>query len=274
MSSFTFEGIKEEFLKMKETIGMEEKLNEYFLDSIENNDYNRIKFLIEICGVDVNAELDCVTAIHITNNYEIAKLLIENGAKINVEDGEESPLRHQLDKGHCYVKSGTIEFQDCNKIAKLLIENGANVNARDKEYATPLHVTGAAELANLLIKKGAKVNTRDIHERTPLQHYDVSTEVAKILIQNGADVNSIDKHKRRPLYEAAYYENNELIKLLIDNGATIFMKGCYTPYLPSIRKSLGIKEYYKVLDLEERKNPELIKRYFDLNLSSYSEILE
>ena len=91
--------------------------------------------------------------------YEIAVLLLENGADVNVKDRwSETPL-HQAVAHH----SG--------KIAVLLLENGADVNAKGFHDYTPLHDAasqGAREMVTLLLEHGADVGATNDNGETPL----------------------------------------------------------------------------------------------------------
>lgn len=112
---------------------------------------------------------------------EVAQLLIERGANVNIADNDgRTPL----------LRCESLE------IAQLLIAHGANVNATDKDGMTPLHMTAFEEtrsaLGELLVKHGADVNARNREGYTPLDfltagefHYDY----ALFLVAHGARVN-------------------------------------------------------------------------------------
>ena len=46
-------------------------------------------------------------------------------------------------------------------------------------------------------------------------------DVAKVLIENGADVNAVDKNKRNPLHCPLLYGHADVVKVLIQNGADV-----------------------------------------------------
>lgn len=84
-----------------------------------------------------------------TDNIEIAKLLIENGANIHYENEQE-------------YNSTPIFYQHSNlNIAKLLLENGANINHRDSTGKTPLFFCESVESATLFVESGAEINVKD-----------------------------------------------------------------------------------------------------------------
>lgn len=139
------------------------------------------------------------------SNYNMAKLLIEHGADVN--------LRVSLDDSI---------FKDCSRTAihessrdfnltKLLIDKGANINAKDMDGKTALHLLiyygtkDSAEMlkiAKLLIDNGAKINFKDNYGNTALDNVKNLT------------TNPCDKNKEK-------IENDvkELKNYLIQKGA-------------------------------------------------------
>ena len=109
-------------------------------------------------GTDVNEKAnDGVTPLHFATTKEIAELLIDNGADVNVKHGlsGSAPLHYAAYKGH-------------KEIVELLIAEGADVNAKDEDGGTPLHYAGTKEVTELLIAKGADVNAKNDFDQTPL----------------------------------------------------------------------------------------------------------
>ena len=185
------------------------------IQSVYERDYSRVEELLgRQEGVDVNAQdEEGTTALQLAcyqnryQSYDIAKLLITNGAKVNIKNKRgETPL-------HMTTLNDDVEF------TKLLIENGANVNVKDNEGETPLHGNPFKEtdLVKLLVENGANVNAKDNDGLTPLQSAcfhaskplednciiedffenelrDIVTNNVEILIENGAQVNLKGRH--------------------------------------------------------------------------------
>ena len=122
--------------------------------TILNNYIKTTKLLIEN-GADVNIRNKTGgTLLHITNNFQIVKVLIENGADINARNNYgQTPLH--------WIRNDNLE------IAKLLIESGADVNAKNNKGNTPLHNVWNIEKAKLLVDSGADVNARNKQGQTP-----------------------------------------------------------------------------------------------------------
>lgn len=175
---------------------------------------------------------------------DVIKLLIENGADVNIRDGinNVTPLFWAVRKGRLDA-------------AKLLIDKGADVKIKMKEGQTLLHTPGTLETARLLIDNGADVNAKDDNGISPLHSIatkenlnavqrvivdkngwrtystfktefekqrdaaeKVTAEIAELLITKGADVNAKAKGNT-PLSLAKAAKNKALIELLEKAGA-------------------------------------------------------
>ncbi|UII80237.1 ankyrin repeat domain-containing protein [Flagellimonas sp. CMM7] len=79
------------------------------------------------------------------------------------------------------------------------------------------------KLVKLLLEKGANPNliNNDNLETTPLMQCSNvnSLEIAALLIEKGADVNALDKNGDPVIHWAAYFGQEELTQLLLDNNA-------------------------------------------------------
>jgi cytohesin len=137
---------------------------------------------------------DSFTLLHwatMNNHPELAKVLIDAGADVNAEEGEDkdTPL-------HNAVWHGYIE------LAKALIDAGADVNAENKWKSTPLHNAAwyqHPELVKVLIEAGADLDAKNSAKKTPL-HFVArrNIKIAKMLIDAGADVNAEDEDGKTP----------------------------------------------------------------------------
>jgi ankyrin repeat protein len=122
------------------------------------------------------------TALHLNfNNLEMAKLLIDSGADLNLNSKNKlnaTPLQGA-------AANNWID------LAKLYLSRGANVNCRSEEGGSPLHeaaANGFLEFARLLIDSGADVNQRDDNGKTALTNalQYKKPELAKLLREHGA----------------------------------------------------------------------------------------
>jgi len=119
-----------------------------------------------------------MTALHWSvyhGKFEIARLLIANGAKVEATDASgETPLHYAA-------------ARRTTQMAELLLRHGADVNAIDALGQSPLHYTAiwGGEIAN-----------------------------AKLLIAEGADPNKVDKDGNTALSLAEDRLNDDLVALL------------------------------------------------------------
>jgi hypothetical protein len=105
---------------------------------------------------------------------------------------------------------------------KKFIDNGHDVNSVDSDGATPLHFTDTKEIAELLISKGANVNAKDNFGNTTL-HLSDNPVTVEFLINQGARVNETGFKGYTALHSAAMYGDIEVAKILVANGADVFV---------------------------------------------------
>ncbi len=136
----------------------------------------------------------------------VARLLIENGARVRVTDSADRTPLH-------------LAAAASRDISILLVSKGADVNAQDREGRTPLHYA-AGELWGLARSLAPGNETHDYHH----QNIEDSTQTAKMLIAAGAKVGVYDKEGHStPLHLAAYW-NAGMVDLLLAGGADINAK--------------------------------------------------
>jgi len=101
-------------------------------------------------GVDFSSRTTLHKAV-IRRSLDIVKLLVRNGADVNLRDEEgKTPLHYAIENGEI----GTIAF---------LLASRCEINSWDKEMRTPLQDAaslGQAEIVKALIESGANVNAK------------------------------------------------------------------------------------------------------------------
>ncbi|VDK73322.1 unnamed protein product [Litomosoides sigmodontis] len=194
-----------------------------------------------------------VIAYRILSTYTLyINFDVKHGANLNASDKwGYTPLHEAALKG---------KFDVC----KLLLLSGADPKHKGSDGKTPLDVVkeGAEDVHNLLrgdeavleaAKEGdlekirkivipATVNCRDVRGRfsTPLHlaaGYN-NFEVARFLLENGAEVNLKDKGGLIPLHNASSFGHLEIANLLIECGAEVNHpdKWGYTPLHEAAQK--------------------------------------
>ena len=135
--------------------------------------------------------------------YKVAKLLLDNGADVNVKNSHGATVLHYCSDIKCiefFLKYGAdvnigspLYNAACgadSDLVKFYIANGADVNARDSKGRSPLFCCRDREKAEFLIKNGADVNVRDINGETSLFGYNNDDSAIELMIKNGADVHA------------------------------------------------------------------------------------
>ncbi|XP_051170463.1 ankyrin-3-like [Leptopilina boulardi] len=165
-------------------------------------------------------ELTPLNVAILQNHLELAKILVQNGADVNIVNNDgETPL-------HKASKRGNIQ------LVEILLQNGANINAKDNRDITPLYVAilyDHSELAKILVQNGADVNIVNNDGETPLnlatQMIKIDIQFVEILLKNGANVNIVNDYGRAPLHMATERGDIQLVEILLQNGADVNIRG-------------------------------------------------
>jgi ankyrin repeat protein len=194
-----------------------------------------------------------------TGHTDACKVLIENGASVNIFDPHlhETPLQFSAESGYYETtKCLLIHHADPNtqdkdngtplgsaalgghlEVVQLLIAHEAHVKSADNNGYTVLHFAaqgGNNAIVLVLLKRQADVNAR-IKESlwTPLFCAAVEghTAVAGTLISAASDIDSRDSESRTPLFYACKGGHKETVQLLISKKAEILIvdKAGFTP---------------------------------------------
>lgn len=195
----------------------------------KSTDINVAKLLVEK-GADINVK-DKIggNALHYAamyNTLDMVKFFIEKGVDVNSETNDkEIPL-------HLAITSRE------NSIVPYLIEKGADVNRKDINGDTPLvkaidmaasnleRYARAFDIIQLLVGKGADVNTKDADDVTPLIMASklIYGAIAIYLIENGANLNDQSTSGRTALIVAVLSNRVETVKTLLEKGADRSLK--------------------------------------------------
>ena len=222
----------------------------------EKENYEIVSKLIDL-GVDVDAGkkrpyvpivMDSnteTTALHVSvraGNFEITKLLFENGANVNWgRNVSASPLNLAIVYNRpefltlFLENENTVYEFDGSRIVgaaldgdlaifRVLFEKGIHL---EKIYESAL--AGAAsknhlQLVNFLYEQGISVDAKNSRTGQTALHLPVKlnhVEVVKFLINAGADVNSVDNEGNTPLHYTAMANRLEIAKILVESGADV-----------------------------------------------------
>lgn len=219
--------------------------------AIDNDNTKGVKVLLDY-GFDPNADAMIgsrdrpIILASKKRNFDIVRLLIENGADVNVIDSKQlSPLRNAIFyKNIKMVRYLINNGADVNiqtifgkalrmalvlkdeAIAKLLIENGASILDISNSGQSAMHIAasnGQLDLLKYLVNLEPNIHVQCRSKETILMsacrmgHY----EIVQYLLSLGAEVYCKDAKGELPLLLALKSGNLKLVKLLLENGASL-----------------------------------------------------
>lgn len=180
-------------------------------------------------GSDVNARDGAKrTALCLAvseGHSQIASLLLNQGAVVNLVDGEGYTALHNVYTNlHTFLGNERITFA----MTKLLFEFGSKVGDRDQQGRTELHMaaeSSSVKIVEQLLDYGSKVNAMDIEGCTPLMRAIRFSRgpdlIVKLLLDNNADIKVKDKLGRSALhYSAGLKGNHKISRALITKAPT------------------------------------------------------
>ena len=209
--------------------------------SIQEGNIDAVRKSIS-AGADINSKIDGILPIIGASDggyNNITKLLIEKGADLNAVNRNGKSISHKLAFG---------ESDDEVELVKLLINKGANINLIDGDGFTPIMYARNPKIISILSENGGK--SAEIVRAITTKLTSDGRKIPEILIhamegnlsavkeslENGASPNAIPFSReeinegRTPLFFAVQQGNEELIKLLIENGANVNAK--YNGFTP------------------------------------------
>jgi ankyrin repeat protein len=161
------------------------------------------------------------TVLMITNNIEIAKFLIENGADVNAKNMlGKTPLIIALEKNYSEDYIEMLINNDAN--VKYVVVPVSNYAIGTSDGYTTLMFSKNIIISRILLNRGADINITSKSGETALtiaiKDRECTDEYIKFLINNGADINMVNVPKyKRPLYLAAYDRRIDIVEFLIFN---------------------------------------------------------
>jgi ankyrin repeat protein len=198
--------------------------HETLLHAAVHKEYLDLVVLLLERGADMESrDRHDQTALYVASSRgyaEVVRSLIDHGANLNVECGDQYGWRVKWTPIHVASNNGRLE------VARLLLGRGAGVNYKDKRGKSALHIASrhaSNNLVRLLLDHGANADGLDNVGKTAL--HDASSDgritIVKSLLEYGANVDAQCKSGWTPLHYAAIEGHVEVIQLLLDHDADV-----------------------------------------------------
>ncbi len=188
--------------------------NKLLFDSIINKNIDNIQLYIKN-GSNINFtynNISCLMAAVAIDNYDIVKLLIDNGVYINyVNNRNENVLPY------------TIKNHNIN-IIQLLIDNNVDYNYYYKNKHIIFYFIKYIDIIKYFIEIiHIDINILDNHNNNLLYYaYNIKDiELFNYLISNKIDINNINIENKCVLFYSIYEQNFNFSNILIDNNADV-----------------------------------------------------
>ncbi|UOX38731.1 ankyrin repeat containing protein [Finch poxvirus] len=226
------------------------------LKAISNKQYNIIKFLLEkhininrllvshsneiykyldvtLCNIliECEADINIIDKNNRTplfyavknNDYDMVKLLLKNGANVNLQDNIGYSCLHIAG-----IHNSNIEIVDA------LISYKPDLNSRDWVGRTPLHIfviESNFEAVKSLLKAGAYVGLKDKCKHFPIYHSVMKLDhlISGLLLKYGANPNTVNGNGKTLLSMAVISNNTLMVEQLLLYGADVNNGGYDVP---------------------------------------------
>ena len=223
----------------------------------EMGSYEVVSRLIEL-DVDVDAQKNRpfipiimnsdtgTTALFVSiieEEIEIAKLLFESGADINIDTrpGSSSPLnqaigsdRFELLRLFLEADDTVYDFDESRirdaaddgdlEIFRILFEADISFGRTYEVALIRAASKGHTQLVKFLYEQGVSINEAVRPSGRTALHFSAQfnhIKVVDFLVSVGADINAVDDQGNAPIHHAAMSNNVEIAQVLVDSGADI-----------------------------------------------------
>ena len=141
----------------------------------------------------------------ILSSLQFAEVLIEHGARVNLQLGRNARGGHRLGRPGCTPFLLAARTADLPYM-KLLLKHGADFRKPNAKGRTPL-------LAAAGVVLGPEADEAATEEE--------AVEAVKFLLGLGADIQTVDREGETVMHAAAYKQSAEMVRLLAAEGADI-----------------------------------------------------
>lgn len=146
-------------------------------------------------------------------NIEIAQILLDNGADLNMPNNFGATPLHILAQHPMF------------DLMNLFIQKGADLNKRDRDKETPLILAVRARIVENVERliNAENINMSNINHDTAVHIacQNGFSEILNILISHDANIHLKNKDGNMPIHIATIYKQRECVEILIEAGANI-----------------------------------------------------
>jgi len=195
----------------------------YFLE--DSSGYSECMKILISAGANVNLRYrnrnsPLIQAVK-SNDIELVRLLIENGADVTVD--------YVGDSNHSLLHASEWGF---SAIVQMLVTAGANVNDGGINKTSPLILAAQhrhVKCVQILVEAGADLNAKDPNDSTALMIAAERgcEECVQILVEAGADLNAKDTDEFTALMIAVQQGYKNCASILVEAGADLHAKDSY-----------------------------------------------
>ena len=186
-----------------------------FQEACLNGHYEIVKILLEYVDIK-NSDSDA--ALHnacVCWQHRIVKLLLDNGAKVNVKDNNGNSHLHIA------CEYGSFRGSEPCDTVKVLLENGADVNSMNNKGETSFCCASDIKTIKLLLAYGLNVNKVNtcgdniLHEMCSRYQYRKDVGMFKLMTNCEVNINAKNVYGETPLMIAQKHESYYIANLLM-----------------------------------------------------------
>lgn len=217
--------VQNDQIKIARFIAAHTTLPEYILEDAisRTTTLEIVQFILELSKSPLHISRRAIYNASEIGNLDLLRFLLENGANLSNDNGDNSALCTASVHGHV-------------EIVQLLLENGANVHAGNDCALMWASGKGHIEIVQLLLENGADIHAEYDKALIWAVRHD-HENVVRLLLEKGANVSA---QNNEALTQACRYASVNIVKLLLDHGADIHVDNDY-PLLAAIhRESIQI----------------------------------
>lgn len=193
--------------------------------------------------------------------HEIERLRLTEGKFDAIKELERLGIKFNVFEFRNVVNQGN------QKLLDLFIRGGINVNAFSDGEESCLQIAlknGFTVIANILLKAGANADIKDVFGLTPLQvacgrRTQGYRELVEQLVMMGADVNVRDQKGWTPLMVAISTGDEDLVALLLKNGANPLLKTPKGDDALALAQKFGLEEVIELITNTNQRLRDLMR---------------